>query len=228
MQKHGRPSVPEQFDPDKVRIIGKTHVHRELKEMRERARVLRFTTPPSRANRRYALGYVPTMGALHDGHMALIEASQAECVFTCVSIFVNPTQFSTPEEAEQYPSHLERDLRILAEAGVDSVFLPTKDQLYPPGFKLFLNYEGIEEHAEGKSRDGHFKGVATVCNKLFNLVLPNMVYIGQKDALQCVVLRALIRDYNMDMGLTVCPTVRDIDGLAMRYALHMQLQRHTT
>ena len=201
-------------------------VHRSLEEMRERGAILRDTTPASRLNRKYAVGFVPTMGALHEAHLALIEASQAECVFTVVSIYVNPTQFGPDEDLDAYPRQLERDMRILAEAGVDSVFLPTNEQMYPKGFRTFLHYDGIEERPEAKARADHFRGVATVCSKLFNLVRPNMVYIGQKDALQCVVLRALVRDYNLDMGVTVCPIVREIDGLAMRCAISFSVSAH--
>eukprot|EP01061_Rhynchopus_euleeides_P019721 TRINITY_DN32354_c0_g1_i1.p1 TRINITY_DN32354_c0_g1~~TRINITY_DN32354_c0_g1_i1.p1 ORF type:complete len:280 (+),score=54.66 TRINITY_DN32354_c0_g1_i1:51-890(+) len=222
--KHQLPTV---IDVKTVTQVADMRVTREWKSMLDRGRMLRFSTPPSRLNRKYAVGYVPTMGGLHEGHLALIEASQAECVFTVASIFLNPKQFGANEDLDTYPADLERDIRILAEAGVDSLFLPTADQLYPPGFKMYLDYEGIEEHPEGRSRRDHFRGVATICNKLFNIVNPNMVYVGQKDALQCIVLRSLIRDYNLDMGLTVCPTVREIDGLAMRYAFEWLTSHHT-
>eukprot|EP01063_Lacrimia_lanifica_P008345 TRINITY_DN15404_c0_g1_i1.p1 TRINITY_DN15404_c0_g1~~TRINITY_DN15404_c0_g1_i1.p1 ORF type:complete len:405 (+),score=141.23 TRINITY_DN15404_c0_g1_i1:69-1283(+) len=206
--------APDDFNPATVKFIGDMAVCRSWRHMRERSKILRYTTPPSRLNRRYALGYVPTMGGLHDGHLALIEASQAECVFTAVSIFVNPKQFGEGEDLEQYPQTLKRDMQILQEAGVDAVFTPNAEQIYPPGFKTFVDYEGAGSFSECRGRPTHFRGVATVCNQLFNIVQPDTTYIGQKDALQCVVLRSLVRDMKMHMNLVVCPTVREFDGLA--------------
>ena len=207
--------IPDNFDPNTVKQLGEMQVSREVSQMRERCRLLRYTTPPSRLNRQYALGFVPTMGQLHDGHMALIEASQAECVFTAVSIFVNPTQFGAGEDFNKYPRNLDRDLRILAEAKVDCVYLPTKESMYPPGYKMYSYYKGADNMPEGLSRDGHFEGVSTVCTKLFHIVEPDITYIGQKDAMQCIVLGAVARDFNMTTQVRVCPVVREIDGLAL-------------
>ncbi|KAJ9466466.1 Pantothenate synthetase (panC) [Diplonema papillatum] len=206
---------PEEFDPFTVKQLGSMAVVRKPKHMSERSAILRFTTPPSRLNRKYALGFVPTMGALHDAHMALVEASQAECVFTAVSIYVNPKQFGTNEDLSKYPRTLKRDLQILAEAQVDVAFVPSSEDMYPPGFKMYADYEGIENRLEAQSRHGHFRGVSTVCLKLFNIVNPSTVYCGQKDAMQCLVLKSLINDFNLNTKLTVCPIVREIDGLAM-------------
>eukprot|EP00755_Sulcionema_specki_P006981 Sspe_Gene.36955::Locus_17854_Transcript_1_1_Confidence_1.000_Length_1162::g.36955::m.36955/K01918/panC; pantoate--beta-alanine ligase len=192
----------------------KTIVSESIEHMRERCKILRFTTPPSQLNRKYALGFVPTMGNLHDGHMALIEASQAECAFTAVSIFVNPTQFGPNEDFDKYPRTIERDLKLLIDAEVDAVWLPTKQMMYPEGYKMYVEYEGIHDHYEAKNRKDFFRGVSTVCTKLFTVVNPNVVYVGQKDALQCVVLKRLVEDFNMECKVTVCPTVREEDGLA--------------
>eukprot|EP00659_Diplonema_papillatum_P014661 gene14661-22421_t len=183
--------------------------------MRERSRALRRAAPENLNGKRYALGFVPTMGALHEAHMALVKASKSECVSTVVSIYVNPKQFGANEDLSKYPRTLRRDLKILADAGVDAVFVPSSGDMYPPGFKMYADYEGIESRREAQSRHQHFRGVSTVCLKLFNIVSPSMVYCGQKDAMQCLVLKALINDFNLETGLTVRPIVREVDGLAM-------------
>eukprot|EP01065_Artemidia_motanka_P053311 TRINITY_DN9865_c0_g1_i3.p1 TRINITY_DN9865_c0_g1~~TRINITY_DN9865_c0_g1_i3.p1 ORF type:complete len:378 (+),score=48.70 TRINITY_DN9865_c0_g1_i3:117-1250(+) len=203
-------------EPDVTRDVtyGNLRLVRDVAECREHAAILRFTTPPSRVNRRYALGFVPTMGAIHEAHLALVEASQAECAFTMVSIFVNPTQFAQHEDLGSYPRPLEKDLELLRQAGVDTVWLPTSDMMYPAGFNTYVEFDGVRELPEGHSRPHFFRGVGTVCTKLFNIVRPNRVYVGQKDAVQCVVLKALVRDLNMDSEVVVCPTVRELDGLA--------------
>eukprot|EP01062_Namystynia_karyoxenos_P013861 TRINITY_DN14976_c0_g1_i1.p1 TRINITY_DN14976_c0_g1~~TRINITY_DN14976_c0_g1_i1.p1 ORF type:complete len:388 (+),score=93.89 TRINITY_DN14976_c0_g1_i1:126-1166(+) len=205
--------------PDRKRLglrreYGDMRLCYEIEEMREHCKNYRWTTPPSRLNRRYALGFVPTMGAIHEAHLALVEASQAECVFTVVSIFVNPAQFAAHEDLDKYPRPIEKDLELLQEAGVDGVWLPTREQMYPEGFISYVDPEGIVSRPEASSRPHFFRGVATICTKLFTIVNPNRVYVGQKDAVQCAVLKALVRDLNMETEVVVCPTVRELDGLA--------------
>ncbi|MBU1018629.1 MAG: pantoate--beta-alanine ligase [Patescibacteria group bacterium] len=163
-----------------------------------------------------SVGFVPTMGALHDGHMSLVEASLSECDYTVVSIFVNPTQFLLGEDFSDYPRDLEADKLKLERAGVDYLFLPDEKEIYPDEemieFKLPESYAGI---MCGKSRPGHFEGVAQVCAKLFNIIRPGKVYFGQKDYLQTLVIQKLIEDLNFGIEMRVLPTVREKGGLAM-------------
>jgi len=161
------------------------------------------------------VGFVPTMGALHEGHLSLVRSARAENESVVVSIFVNPTQFSPSEDFEDYPRDLERDLRLLEGESVDLVFAPSSAELYPAGYSTWVEVESLTERLEGAARPTHFRGVATIVTKLFNIVAPQRAYFGQKDAQQALVIRRLIRDLNLPIELRVCPTVREEDGLAL-------------
>jgi pantoate--beta-alanine ligase len=161
------------------------------------------------------VGAVYTMGALHDGHIALVRAARAENDYVLATIFVNPTQFSPAEDFASYPRTLERDLEALQAAGADAVFVPDAAAMYPPDFQTTVTLAGVTAGLEGARRPGHFAGVATVVSKLFNLTQPDISYFGQKDAQQVVVLRQLVRDLNFPLQIAVIPTVREADGLAM-------------
>ena len=161
------------------------------------------------------IGLVPTMGALHEGHAALFEAARAECGLAVASIFVNPAQFGPAEDLATYPRDEERDLSFADRAGVDLVFIPSTDELYPEHFQTWVEVEAIGDVLEGSVRPGHFRGVATVCLKLFNIVQPRRAYFGQKDAQQAAVVKLVVRDLNVDVDIRVVPTVRDADGLAL-------------
>jgi pantoate--beta-alanine ligase len=161
------------------------------------------------------LGLVPTMGALHEGHLALVRKAGSDNSAVAVSIFVNPTQFGDGEDLELYPRNLERDLELLRREGVDLVFTPGPGDVYPPGFNTWVNVDNLADMLEGASRPGHFRGVATVVTKLFNLVRPDRAYFGQKDGQQTVAIRQLVRDLDMGVEVVVVPTVRDDDGLAL-------------
>jgi len=160
-------------------------------------------------------GLVPTMGALHDGHLSLIPRALAECDHVGVSIFVNPTQFGPNEDFERYPRDLARDLKLLEPLGVDVVWTPTPESLYPAGFQTWVTVEETSRPLEGEHRPGHFRGVATVVAKLFNAVGPDRAYFGQKDAQQVAVIKRMVRDLNFPVEIVVCPTKRESDGLAM-------------
>jgi pantoate--beta-alanine ligase len=159
------------------------------------------------------VGLVPTMGAFHDGHLALFRAARDECDVVVVSLFVNPTQFGPSEDLSRYPRDEERDAELAKAAGADILFAPSAEEIYPEGYATWIDVAGTG--AEGNARPDHFRGVATVCLKLFNIVRPQVAYFGQKDAQQANVLRRMIRDLNMDLELRVLPTVRDSDGLAL-------------
>jgi pantoate--beta-alanine ligase len=161
------------------------------------------------------IGLVPTMGALHAGHLALVERARKECSPVYTSIFVNPTQFGAHEDLSHYPRPLEADIEKLRAANVDGLFLPEAAEVYPPGFSTYVDVEGLSDRLEGKSRPGHFRGVATVVLKLFEIVQPNFAYFGRKDAQQVRVIRHMVRDLNLDVEIVVCPIVRDSDGLAL-------------
>jgi pantoate--beta-alanine ligase len=161
------------------------------------------------------LGLVPTMGFLHEGHLALVRRARTECASVGVSIFVNPTQFGPQEDLARYPRDLERDLRLLEQAGADVVWAPEADEVYPPGYQTYVNVEQVALPLEGTTRPGHFRGVATVVAKLFNAFAPDRAYFGQKDAQQVAVIRQMARDLNFELEIVVCPTVRESDGLAM-------------
>jgi pantoate--beta-alanine ligase len=162
------------------------------------------------------VGFVPTMGYLHPGHLSLLRQARQENQVLVASIFVNPTQFGPHEDFNSYPRNLEHDLRLLAEVGTDVVFTPTPQEMYPQGFATYVEPVGVlAEQAEGASRPGHFRGVATVVLKLFQLVRPQRAYFGQKDAQQVVVISRMVRDLNLPITLRVGPTIRESDGLAM-------------
>jgi pantoate--beta-alanine ligase len=161
------------------------------------------------------LGFVPTMGALHQGHLSLVRAAKAGCDVTAVSIFVNPLQFGPSEDFAKYPRTPERDLAMLRQLGVDMVFMPSAAEMYPPGAQTFVDVSDIGRKLDGGSRPGHFRGVTTVVCKLFEIVRPDRAYFGQKDAAQAALLRKMVRDLDMDVQVIVCPIVREADGLAM-------------
>jgi pantoate--beta-alanine ligase len=161
------------------------------------------------------IGFVPTMGALHAGHASLIKAATRQADFVVVSIFVNPTQFGPAEDFAKYPRPLEQDLKICIKHKVDLVFTPTVEQMYPTQNLTWVNVEKLDEPLCGKFRPGHFRGVATVCAKLFNIVMPDVAFFGQKDAQQAAVIKRMVADLNMPIRIVVCPTVREADGLAM-------------
>ena len=161
------------------------------------------------------IGLVPTMGAFHAGHLALFRAARAENEVVVVSLFVNPAQFDSADDLAAYPRDEERDTRMAEEAGADVLFVPTADELYPPGYQTWVDVEELSRGLEGAARPGHFRGVATVCCKLFNLVRPRRAYFGQKDAQQVAVVRRMARDLNLDVEIRVLTTVRDPDGLAV-------------
>jgi len=162
-----------------------------------------------------AVGFVPTMGALHEGHLSLVRVSKAENDITVVSIFVNPMQFGPSEDYNQYPRDIEGDLEKLEKEGVDVLFLPDKGHIYPEDFSTTVEVSGLSERLCGAFRPGHFRGVATVVTKLFNIVSPKRAYFGQKDYQQTVIIKRLVTDLNMDIDIVVCPTIREEDGLAM-------------
>jgi pantoate--beta-alanine ligase len=161
------------------------------------------------------VGLVPTMGALHAGHVSLFEAARAECDTVVASIFVNRAQFAPTEDFARYPRNEEDDAGLATDAGVDILFVPGHDELYPPNFQTWIDVEELSKILEGSFRPGHFRGVATICLKLFNIVRPHAAYFGQKDAQQAAVLRRMVRDLNLELELRVQPTVRDPDGLAL-------------
>jgi pantoate--beta-alanine ligase len=177
------------------------------------------------------VGLVPTMGALHQGHLSLIEAARRETGFVVVSIFVNPTQFGPHEDLDRYPRPFARDLELCGQAGVDLVFHPEPAVLYPPGFRTYVEVTGWQDILCGASRPGHFRGVATVVLKLFLLVGPDRAYFGQKDAQQVRVIQQMVEDLNVPVEVHVCPTVREADGLALssrnRYLESEQRRRAT-
>jgi len=161
------------------------------------------------------IGLVPTMGALHAGHVALVQRAKRECSNVIASIFVNPKQFGPKEDFAKYPRTLEADSEKLSAAGVDALFLPDAAEIYPDGFRTYVNVEGLSERLEGRSRPGHFRGVATVVLKLLEIVQPHFAYFGRKDAQQVRIISQMARDLNLDAEIVVCPIVREADGLAL-------------
>ena len=161
------------------------------------------------------LGLVPTMGALHEGHLSLIRRARAETAITVLWIFVNPKQFGNDADFSSYPQVMEEDLRLAGQCGVDYVLAPGVDEVYPQGFQTYVNVEHLGEVLEGAHRSGHFKGVTTVVAKMFCLTQPHKAYFGQKDAQQCVVVRRMVEDLGMLTDIVVCPTIREEDGLAI-------------
>lgn len=175
------------------------------------------TRAATRAARRQgqAVGLVPTMGALHEGHMSLVRAAKAQTDYVAVSLFVNPLQFGPNEDLAKYPRTLERDRDLLEQAGVDLLFAPSNAEMYPRGAATFVDVEGLSERLDGQSRPGHFRGVTTVVSKLFHIIEPERAFFGQKDAAQVAIIRRMVRDLNLPVEIVVCPIVREPDGLAM-------------
>ncbi len=164
---------------------------------------------------RKSLGFVPTMGALHQGHLSLVRAARAACDVVAVSIFVNPLQFAPNEDLAKYPRTLERDCALLEAEKVDFVFAPSAEEMYPGNATTYVTVDGLSNHLCGHSRPGHFRGVATVVSKLFHILEPDLAFFGQKDAVQVAVLRRMVRDLNMKVKIEAGPIVRETDGLAM-------------
>ncbi|GAB4139299.1 pantoate--beta-alanine ligase [Thermopirellula anaerolimosa] len=188
-------------EPTSPRIVSQSHELRvALKGLRQSGRII---------------GFVPTMGALHEGHLSLVRAARSECDVVVVSIYVNPTQFGRGEDFDRYPRDLESDTRYLSQLGVDWVFAPTDGEMYPEGFDTWVQPGKIAERWEGEFRPGHFRGVATVVLKLFCMVGPDRAYFGEKDYQQLLVIRRMTEDFNLPIAIVACPTVREPDGLAM-------------
>jgi len=161
------------------------------------------------------LGLVPTMGALHQGHLTLVRAARSSCDVVVVSIFINPLQFGPKEDFSHYPRDLERDRQVLEPEGVDIVFAPTAEEMYPSGSATYIVVERLSEKLCGRSRPGHFRGVTTIVAKLFHIVEPDVAFFGQKDAAQSAIIRKMVQDLNFDIDLVIVPTVREPDGLAL-------------
>jgi pantoate--beta-alanine ligase len=162
-----------------------------------------------------SLGLVPTMGALHEGHLSLVRAAKAQCDAVAVSIFVNPTQFGPTEDLAKYPRQFDRDCQLLRQEGVDILFAPLVEEIYPPGNVTWVLVEGLSDKLDGRSRPGHFRGVTTVVAKLFHIIEPHAAFFGQKDAAQLAVIRRMVRDLNFRIEIVACPIVREADGLAL-------------
>lgn len=180
-------------------------------------RTIRETRCAIQAQRRrgQTIGLVPTMGYLHEGHLSLIRLARRSSKFVVVSIFVNPTQFGPAEDLDRYPRNLARDLRLLKTAGCDLVFCPSVRTMYPVGYRTMVEVKGLSEVLCGASRPGHFRGVATVVLKLFNIIKPDVAVFGRKDYQQAVIIRRMVKDFNLDLAIITGPTVREADGLAM-------------
>ncbi len=178
-----------------------------IREARDACRDLRRSGKP--------LGLVPTMGALHEGHLSLVHTAKAECDAVAVSIFVNPTQFGPAEDLAKYPRPFERDRELLDKEGVDLIFAPSAEEMYPKGEVSWVVVEGLSDKLDGRSRPGHFRGVTTVVSKLFHIVEPDLAFFGQKDAAQLAIIRRMARDLNFPVEIRACAIVRERDGLAM-------------
>jgi pantoate--beta-alanine ligase len=183
------------------------HIIKTIREMEARSRELKTENK--------TIGFVPTMGALHEGHLSLVRRSKNENDVTVVSIFVNPTQFGPNEDFHEYPKDTEGDLEKLSSLNVETVFMPDNNEMYPDGFSTSIDIGSIGEILCGASRPGHFNGVATVVEKLFNIVMPDRAYFGQKDFQQSVVIKKLAKECKFDTAIIVCPVIRESDGLAM-------------
>ncbi len=184
-----------------------------MKLIRSLARLSREIKKLKRRNK--TIGLVPTMGYLHQGHLSLMRRAKKDCDASVISIFVNPTQFGPKEDYKKYPRDLKRDLRLARSVGVDIIFNPAPEDMYPENYRTYLNVEKLTNGLCGASRPGHFRGVTTVVTKLFNLVKPDIAYFGQKDAQQVRVIEKMAQDLNMDIKIKIMPIVREIDGLAM-------------
>jgi len=161
------------------------------------------------------LGLVPTMGALHEGHLSLVRSARASCDVVAVSIFVNPTQFGPNEDLAKYPRSFERDREMLEQEGVDLLFVPSVEEMYPVGAATWVTVEGLSGKLDGRTRPTHFRGVTTVVAKLFHIVEPDVAFFGQKDAAQVAIIRRMVRDLNLPVEIVACTIVREADGLAM-------------
>ena len=161
------------------------------------------------------VGLVPTMGALHEGHLSLVRTARSQSDVVVVSLFVNPTQFGPKEDLSKYPRTQEKDSALLQAEKVDFLFNPSVEEMYPPGASTWVTVEGLSEKLDGRSRPGHFRGVTTIVSKLFNIVQPDLAFFGQKDAAQAAIIRKMVRDLDFDVRIVVCPIVREKDGLAM-------------
>lgn len=203
----GRRRTSRQTDTRKGLIVSKMQTVRQISECREALRRLREGGA--------RIGFVPTMGALHEGHLSLIRRAREDGCAVVVSIFVNPTQFCPGEDYEAYPRTLERDLEVCRREGVALVFAPDDAEMYPPPVLTRVHVERLTENLCGAFRPGHFDGVTTVVAKLFNIIQPDVAYFGQKDAQQAVVIRQMVRDLNFPVQIVVCPIVREPDGLAL-------------
>jgi pantoate--beta-alanine ligase len=168
-----------------------------------------------RRERDKTIGLVPTMGALHEGHLSLVREARRMCEIVIVSVFVNPTQFGPGEDFERYPRNLTKDTALLTDYNVDYIFAPTPEEIYPKGFASYVNVEGLSEQLEGASRPGHFRGVATVVTILLNTIRPDFAFFGQKDAQQALIIRRLVKDLAFDSEIVILPTVREDSGLAI-------------
>lgn len=182
-------------------------IHTTINSLRAESRAARV------AHKR--IGFVPTMGALHDGHLSLIRAAKSRCDLVVASIFVNPTQFGPNEDLAKYPRTFERDCQLLEKEKADFLFAPSVEEMYPQDAVTWVTVEGLSEKLDGKSRPGHFRGVTTVVAKLFHIVEPDIAFFGQKDAAQVAIIRRMVRDLKFPVEIVACPIVREPDGLAM-------------
>lgn len=198
----------------------KIHVVETVQAVRDAVRRCRTNSGP--------VGFVPTMGALHEGHGALVRQSATECGSTVVSVFVNPTQFNDPEDLRLYPRSLQSDLALCEGWGANIVFVPQVEEMYPEEPRTWVDVSRLTEHLCGKFRPGHFRGVATVVAKLFNIVQPDRAYFGQKDAQQLAVIRRMVRDLDFPVEVRAVPTVREADGLAMSSRNSLLSREHRT
>jgi len=182
-------------------------IHSTIEAMRAHSRAARRD--------RKLIGCVPTMGALHEGHLSLVRAAKSRCELVVASIFVNPTQFGPNEDLAKYPRTFDRDRKLLENEGIDAIFAPDVAEMYPSGATTWVNVDGLSEKLDGKSRPGHFRGVATVVAKLFHAIEPDLAFFGQKDAAQVAIIRRMVRDLRFATEIVACPIVREPDGLAM-------------
>lgn len=184
-----------------------TNTYRSIQSLRTRLKTLR--------TRKKSIGFVPTMGALHEGHLSLLRRSRKENDITVLSIFVNPTQFGPSEDFRRYPRQEKNDERLAINENVDIIFYPTEKTLYPSGYLTYINIDTMTRHLCGASRPEHFRGVSTIVGKLLNIVQPDKMYLGQKDGQQAAIIRKMVHDLNIPVNVRICPTVREPDGLAM-------------
>ena len=184
-----------------------------MRTLTSAAEVTAVSKEARRAGKR--VGFVPTMGALHEGHLSLVRTARAQADVVIVSVFVNPKQFGPTEDFLRYPRDPERDSALLAAEKTDYLFMPSTEEMYPAGGSSWVTVEGLSEKLDGRSRPGHFRGVTTVVAKLFNIVQPDFAFFGQKDAAQAAIVSKMVRDLNLDVRIVICPIIREVDGLAM-------------